>query len=200
MKILHSSDWHIGRSLYDRKRYDEFEQFFIWLLNTLVSENIDVLLIAGDIFDTGTPSNRAQELYYKFLCQVNKTKCQHIVIIGGNHDSASFLNAPQSILKSLNVHVIGAISNKPDDEVLCLDILENVDLEKTTENILNQKIFKLIVCAVPYLRDKDIRTVNAGESLEDKAKNLIQGIKEHYSTVAEIALKKRDELYKEYST
>jgi DNA repair protein SbcD/Mre11 len=200
MKILHSSDWHIGRSLYDRKRYDEFEEFFIWLLNTLESENIDVLLIAGDIFDNGTPSNRAQELYYKFLCQVNKTKCQHIVIIGGNHDSASFLNAPQSILKSLNVHVIGAISNKPDDEVLCLDILENVDLEKTTENILNQKIFKLIVCAVPYLRDKDIRTVNAGESLEDKAKNLIQGIKEHYSTVAEIALKKRDELYKEYST
>ena len=111
MKILHTSDWHIGRTLYDRKRYDEFEKFFIWLLNTLESENIDVLLIAGDIFDTGTPSNKAQELYYKFLCNVNKTKCQHIVIIGGNHDSASFLNAPQSILKSINVHVVGAISN-----------------------------------------------------------------------------------------
>ena len=68
MKILHTSDWHIGRTLYEKKRYDEFEQFFIWLLQTLESENIDVLLIAGDIFDTGTPSNKAQELYYKFLC------------------------------------------------------------------------------------------------------------------------------------
>jgi exonuclease SbcD len=199
MKILHTSDWHIGRTLYDRKRYDEFEKFFIWLLNTLESENIDVLLIAGDIFDTGTPSNKAQELYYKFLCNVNKTKCQHIVIIGGNHDSASFLNAPQSILKSINVHVVGAISNNIEDEILILDILKtpNADLEQITKNISSPEISKLIICAVPYLRDKDIRTVSAGESLEDKAQNLIQGIKEHYSTVAELALEKRDELYKE---
>ena len=199
MKILHTSDWHIGRTLYDRKRYDEFEKFFTWLLNTLESENIDVLLIAGDIFDNGTPSNKAQELYYKFLCNVNKTKCQHIVIIGGNHDSASFLNAPQSILKSLNVHVVGAISNNIEDEVLILDILKtpNTDLEKITKNIPSPELSKLIICAVPYLRDKDIRTVSAGESLEDKAQNLIQGIKKHYSAVAELALKKRDEIYKE---
>lgn len=199
MKILHTSDWHIGRTLYDRKRYDEFEKFFIWLLNTLESENIDVLLIAGDIFDNGTPSNKAQELYYKFLCNVNKTKCQHIVIIGGNHDSASFLNAPQSILKSINVYVVGAISNDIEDEVLILDIVKtpNIDLEKITKNIPSSEISKLIICAVPYLRDKDIRTVNAGESLEDKAQNLIQGIKEHYSAIAELALKKRDELYRE---
>ncbi|MEB3316137.1 MAG: exonuclease SbcCD subunit D C-terminal domain-containing protein [Candidatus Melainabacteria bacterium] len=199
MKILHTSDWHIGRTLYDRKRYDEFEKFFTWLLNTLESENIDVLLIAGDIFDNGTPSNKAQELYYKFLCNVNKTKCQHIVIIGGNHDSASFLNAPQSILKSLDVHVVGAISDNLEDEIIILDILKtpNIDLERITNNIPSSKISKLIICAVPYLRDKDIRTVSAGESLEDKAQNLIQGIKEHYSAVAKLALKKRDELYKE---
>ena len=179
MKILHTSDWHIGRTLYDRKRYDEFEKFFTWLLNTLESENIDVLLIAGDIFDNGTPSNKAQELYYKFLCNVNKTKCQHIVIIGGNHDSASFLNAPQSILKSLDVHVVGAISDNLEDEIIILDILKtpNTDLERITNNIPSPEISKLIICAVPYLRDKDIRTVNAGESLEDKAQNLIQGIK-----------------------
>lgn len=199
MKILHTSDWHIGRTLYDRKRYDEFEKFFTWLLNTLESENIDVLLIAGDIFDNGTPSNKAQELYYKFLCNVNKTKCQHIVIIGGNHDSASFLNAPQSILKSLDVHVVGAISDNLEDEIIILDILKtpNTDLERITNNIPSSKISKLIICAVPYLRDKDIRTVSAGESIEDKAQNLIQGIKEHYSAVAELALEKRDELYKE---
>ena len=199
MKILHTSDWHIGRTLYDRKRYDEFEKFFTWLLNTLESENIDVLLIAGDIFDNGTPSNKAQELYYKFLCNVNKTKCQHIVIIGGNHDSASFLNAPQSILKSLDVHVVGAISDNLEDEIIILDILKtpNTDLERITNNIPSSKISKLIICAVPYLRDKDIRTVSAGESLEDKAQNLIQGIKKHYSAVAELALKKRNEIYKE---
>jgi len=181
MKILHTSDWHIGRTLYERKRYDEFEQFFSWLLKTIDSENIEVLLIAGDIFDTGTPSNRAQELYYKFLCDANKSSCKHIVIIGGNHDSASFLNAPQSILKSLNVHVIGATNHNLEDEIIVLDS-------------------KLIICAVPYLRDKDIRIVSAGESMEDKAQKLIHGIKEHYQRVSEIALQKREELYKDLAT
>ena len=59
MKILHTSDWHLGRSLYGRKRYDEFSAFIEWLASLIISEQIDVLLVAGDIFDTSTPSNRA---------------------------------------------------------------------------------------------------------------------------------------------
>jgi len=66
MKILHTSDWHLGRSLYGRKRYDEFSSFLDWLSNTIEKEDIDALLVAGDVFDTSTPSNRAQELYYRF--------------------------------------------------------------------------------------------------------------------------------------
>ena len=62
MKILHTSDWHLGRSLYGRKRYDEFLEFLDWLGKTIEEEGIDVLLVAGDIFDTSTPSNRAQKL------------------------------------------------------------------------------------------------------------------------------------------
>ena len=71
MKILHTSDWHLGRSLYGRKRYDEFEAFLNWLAVFIRDERIDVLLVAGDVFDTSLPSNRAQALYYRFLGRVS---------------------------------------------------------------------------------------------------------------------------------
>ena len=70
MKLLHTSDWHLGRALYGRKRYDEYEAFLNWLADYIEREDIDVLLVAGDVFDNSTPSNRAQELYYRFLCRV----------------------------------------------------------------------------------------------------------------------------------
>nr|NJM04751.1 exonuclease subunit SbcD [Desulfobacula sp.] len=92
MKFLHTSDWHIGRSLYGRKRYDEFSAFLDWLAGFIEARGMDALLVAGDIFDTGTPSNRAQELYYGFLRRVSASCCRHVVIIAGNHDSPSFLN------------------------------------------------------------------------------------------------------------
>ena len=95
MKILHTSDWHLGRTLYGRKRYEEFEAFLAWLTETIREREIDALLVAGDVFDTSTPSNRAQELYYRFLCRVVASHCRHVVVIAGNHDSPSFLNAPR---------------------------------------------------------------------------------------------------------
>src|SRR5215217_4782630 len=116
MKILHTSDWHLGRTLYSRKRYDEFEAFLAWLAETVQQNEIDTLLVAGDIFDTSTPSNRAQELYYRFLIQVAKSSCRHVIIIAGNHDSPSFLNAPKELLKVLDVHVIGSSCNALEDE------------------------------------------------------------------------------------
>ena len=177
MKFLHTSDWHIGRSLYGRKRYDEFSAFLDWLAKFIEDHGMDALLVAGDIFDTGTPSNRAQELYYGFLCRVSASCCRHVVIISGNHDSPSFLNAPKEILKALQVHVVGAVTEDPEDEILVL--------KGPSGNP------EAVVCAVPYLRDRDIRVAEVGESLEDKNMRLIQGIEAHYAEVAELAEEKR---------
>ena len=177
MKFLHTSDWHIGRSLYGRKRYDEFSAFLDWLAGFIEARGMDALLVAGDIFDTGTPSNRAQELYYGFLRRVSASCCRHVVIIAGNHDSPSFLNAPKEILKALQVHVVGAVTGNPEDEVL---VLKGPSGDP-----------EAVVCAVPYLRDRDIRVAEAGESLEDKNMRLIQGIKTHYAEIAGLAEEKR---------
>ncbi|NOX34641.1 MAG: exonuclease subunit SbcD [Deltaproteobacteria bacterium] len=177
MKIIHTSDWHIGRSLYGRKRYDEFAAFLDWLLELIKNESIDALLVAGDIFDTTTPGNRAQELYYRFLGNASASGCHQVVIIGGNHDSPSFLNAPKELLKALNVNVIGSAAENPEDEIILLKDHSGVP--------------KAIVCAVPYLRDRDIRAAKAGESLEDKNQNLVDGVRGHYAEVCALAGEKQ---------
>lgn len=173
MKILHTSDWHIGRSLYGRKRYEEFEAFLTWLADAIEAEGVEALLVAGDIFDTSTPSNRAQQLYYRFLCRVAASACRHVVVVAGNHDSPSFLDAPRELLRALEVHVIGAATGNAADEVLLLRGEEGAP--------------ELIVCAVPYLRDRDIRLAEAGESIEDKERKLIEGIRGHYAEVGALA-------------
>ena len=179
MKLLHTSDWHIGRILQTRKRYEEFEAFLDWLAQTIEEREIDIIVVSGDIFDNTTPSNRSQELYYHFLCRMAASKCRHVVVTAGNHDSPSFLNAPKELLKALNVHVTGNISENPEDEVITLS-------GKNGEP-------GIIVCAVPYLRDRDIRRSEEGESIEDKERILIEGIKKHFRDVCAAAEARRKE-------
>ncbi len=191
MKILHTSDWHLGRSLYGKKRYNEFSAFLDWLVQTIEEQGIDALLIAGDVFDTSTPSNRAQTLYYRFLCRVATSCCRHVVVIAGNHDSPSFLNAPRELLRALDVHVVGASTENLEDEVIVLErthVLEGTDLKSVPKQP------EAIVCAVPYLRDRDLRTVAPGETIDDKNAKLIEGLKNHYADVCAIARKKQVEL------
>jgi len=180
MRILHTSDWHLGRTLYGRQRYDEFAAFLDWLGALIEEEGVTALLVAGDVFDTSTPTHRAQELYYRFLCRVARSPCRHLVVVAGNHDSPTFLEAPKELLRALDVHVIGRAAENPADEVLVLH-----DPAGTPE---------LIVCAVPYLRDRDIRRVEAGEDSADKEIKLIAGIRDHYASVTALAESRRAEL------
>ncbi|SEM80546.1 Exodeoxyribonuclease I subunit D [Syntrophus gentianae] len=185
MKLLHTSDWHLGRTFDRRKRYDEYEAFLNWLVELIETQDVDVLLVAGDVFDSSTPSNRAQELYYRFLYRVAVSPRRHVVITGGNHDSPSFLNAPRELLRFLNIHVVGYASASPDEEVIVID---GQDGEPG-----------LIVCAIPYLRDRDIRTAEAGESIEEKEQKMIEGIRTHYREVYDAARQKQALLNKPVS-
>lgn len=180
LTLLHTSDWHLGRRLYGKPRYNEFKQFLDWQLQTLREQKVDVLLIAGDIFDTTAPSNQAQNLYYDFLSQVCDTDCRHVIIVAGNHDSASFLEAPKQLFKAFNIHIVGSMTDTPTDEVITLS-------DKAGQP-------ELIVMAVPYLRDRDVRTVGHGERLDDKERKLAQGIKAHYAQIADIAIAQQAQL------
>lgn len=168
-KILHTSDWHIGRRLKEHDRAEEFRKFFDWLEKLIVSENIDTLLVSGDIFDNTTPTVTAQKIYYSFLTALAKSPCRHTVIISGNHDSPAFLDAPAELLSLSDIHVIGQACENPKDEVLALK-----DSDGNTE---------LIVCAVPYLRDRDVRRLTISDNPEESDKILQAGIREHYAQV-----------------
>lgn len=180
LNILHTSDWHLGRRLYGHARYDEFTQFLDWLYDCLCTQNIDVLIVAGDIFDTMTPSHKAQQLYYQFLARIAQSidqssscRCRHVIVVAGNHDSPTLIDAPKHLLKQLNVHVVGAAADNIEDEVITLyDVDDNP---------------QAIVLTIPYLRDRDVRMSLSAQSSEDKNAQLIAGIKTHYQQACDIA-------------
>lgn len=178
MKLLHTSDWHLGRMLYSKKeRYDEHTAFLSWLLQTIKENRIDLLLVAGDIFDNSSPSSASQKMYYDFLLKVRSSGCKNVVIVGGNHDSPSFLNAPKEILSALDVTVIGNSGENIEDEVIVI--------KDDNGNPL------AIVCAVPFLRERDLSRFTEGETYSDRSKRIAENIKIHYQQIAEIAKEKQ---------
>ena len=173
MRVLHTADWHLGqRFISGHERTDEHRHFLHWLVATVREQAVEVLVIAGDVFDSGSPANQALELYYDFLLQMQGTNCRDIVVVGGNHDSPATLNAPARLLRHLRVHVVGCVPDCFDDQVI----------------ILNDAAGQpgLVVCAVPFLRDRDVRLSVPGENAEEREARLKQGIADHYARIAEV--------------
>ncbi|MEO0725242.1 MAG: exonuclease SbcCD subunit D C-terminal domain-containing protein [Bacteroidota bacterium] len=173
MKILHTSDWHLGQRLLQLDRHEEFRLVLEWLLDLIEEEQIEVLLVAGDIFDIGNPPNQSRQLYYNFLRQILKTDCRHVVITGGNHDSPAMLNAPRELLEGFNIYVLGSATDDIGEELLHL------------KN--DQGELELIIAAVPFLRDRDLRVSRVGESEQSRQDRLQTGLTEHYRQLAQLA-------------
>jgi exonuclease SbcD len=173
MKILHTSDWHLGQKFISRDRDEEHALALDWLIEIIKKEQVDVLLVAGDIFDIGNPPNSARALYYNFLKKLCTTKCKHTVITGGNHDSPYMLNAPKELLQLLDVHVIGCATEQLEDEILLLkDSKRNVEI---------------VLAAVPFLRDQDLRRAVPGESVTDREDKIREGIYSHFQEICRLA-------------
>lgn len=168
MKILHTADWHLGHRLHEQSQVEEQTLFLQWIEQYIVENDIDVLLISGDIFDTGSPSNQSLEMYYSFLVQLKATNCSSVIITGGNHDSAGTLNAPKHLLNVLSIKVVGKSTEHIEDEVF--------EIEANGE--------KVIIGAVPYLRDGDIRRAVAGESFEELTDKYKTALIKHYEASA----------------
>ena len=178
LRVLHTSDWHLGRSLHERQRDDEYERFLDWLIQTINDEKIDVLLVAGDIFDTSNPSHVAQRQYYDFCRKLSGTCCRHAIITSGNHDSTSFIDVPGQVLECIHIHTVGQPrfnlrEGNPKDEIL---VLQNEAGED-----------ELIVAAVPFLSEGDVRTSEMGQDTSTREQKVIEGIAEHYDRVAQAA-------------
>jgi exonuclease SbcD len=116
IRILHTSDWHLGKKLFKRERTQEHQAFLSWLLSVIKEREVDALLIAGDIFDSPTPPTSALKMYYDFLAQLSELNC-HAYIISGNHDSAGLLQSTQSLLNDKNIFLNTSLA--PDYSLHC---------------------------------------------------------------------------------
>ena len=180
MKILHTSDWHIGQKFMGKSREEEHKAFLFWLYEIIKKENIDVLIVSGDVFDTGNPPNYALELYYNFLKQLFSISGLYVIITAGNHDSISTLKAPKQLLEFMNIFVITS-GDENENELI---------------PIYKEDKLQCVVCAVPFLRDSIVRKAVSGQTTNEKESALNRGIKQHYTDVYEQAdkLTKEDNL------
>jgi len=161
MKFIHTADWHLGNTMHDIDRTRETGAFLEWLKTEIAAIGAEALVIAGDIFDVVNPSNIAKTQYYKFLASLLTTKCSNVVVIGGNHDSGSLLDAPAEILEALNIKVVGSINNRSIDDLV-------VELKNGDGQAIG------ICCAVPFMRNLELEqfyksSVGDGAGDEDGA-------------------------------
>jgi exonuclease SbcD len=166
IKVLHTSDWHIGKELHKVALEEDMTLFFRWLIDFIKSKNIDVLLMSGDLFDQANPSQQALKQYYEFLKSMIPLQCR-IILTGGNHDSPAVINAPKELLQLLDVEVVGGAPESIDELFF--------EFKKGEESV--------VIAAVPFLRDKDIRKSAPGESYDDKIEQIREGLKEYFDQV-----------------
>ena len=171
MRVLHTSDWHIGHRLYEKSREKEHLAFLNWLSSYIRDNEIELLIVAGDIFDTSMPSNSSLRLYYNFLVSLNRTQCKRVIITAGNHDSPSTIEAPKEILNALNISVVGRVDN----------------------NIFPIEDSNITVVAIPFLRDRDIREAISKESFSDINGRYRKALIDYYSKVATRCEELRDD-------
>lgn len=178
MRILHTSDWHLGQNFFTKSRKQEHQQFIAWLLQLVQSQNIDAIIIAGDVFDTGSPPSYAREMYNQFVVDLSQLNCQ-LVVLGGNHDSVSTLNESKQLLACLNTHVIANTSDNLSEQL--------IELKDEHQQV------GALLCAVPFVRARDVVVSQSGASGTDKQRALGQAIESHYHQLFEFAVEQRSE-------
>lgn len=178
MRIIHTSDWHLGKTLHDHPRREEHRRFLEWLLELVAAEEADALLVAGDVFETANPPADAQADWYDFLARARQRfPSLDVVVIGGNHDSAARLDAPDPLLRRFGLRVVGGLPRREG----------GLDFERLVVPITDREGRTAAwVCAVPFLRTADL------PSAEGEGDPLIEGVRRIYSEVLEEARRRRE--------
>lgn len=179
MRLIHTSDWHLGQFFFTKTRAAEHQAFLHWLIAQVEQQQVDALIVAGDLFDSGSPPSYARELYNRFVVELQRTGCQ-LVVLGGNHDSVATLNESRELLSCLNTTVVANAQADPARQIV----------------VLHQRDGRpgAVLCAIPFLRPRDLLTSQAGESGAQKQLALQDAITHHYQALYQAACDRRTEL------
>ncbi|MBK0096324.1 exonuclease subunit SbcD [Erwinia sp. S63] len=176
MRIIHTADWHLGQFFYSKSRAAEHQAFLDWLLAQITQHQVDALIIAGDLFDTGSPPSYAREMFNRFVVALQSTHCE-LIVLAGNHDSVATLNESRELLACLNTRVITSATPQGEQQVLTLHQRDGTP--------------GALLCAIPYLRPRDILRSQAGQSGREKQISLLEAIEQHYQQCYAAALAER---------
>ena len=177
MKVLHTSDLHIGKNLHKHRINFAHEHLFNYLIDTIIKDEIDLLLISGDIFDTSYVSVSTQKVFYDFLDRLSKIKTlKDTVIISGNHDLPSMLDLATPFLELSNIHIITSIN--VEDQIFTLKDRNNIPYCN--------------IVAIPFLREKDIKPDLESDNIIDIQKELEEALINHYRNVDEYIVNNLD--------
>ena len=191
MRFIHTSDWHLGQNFYGKNRAAEHQAFFDWLLEKIAAKQVELLIVAGDIYDTAAPPSYARSLLNKLVIQLHEVGCQ-LLLLGGNHDSVAVLNENKNLYKALNTSLISQAANKQDSE----DYQQQVQLITDKDGQASA-----IVVAVPYLRPRDLYTAESIDSGAEQTSNkLLPAIQQHYQQLYQIALEKQQKIANDIGT
>jgi len=180
MKILHTADWHLGQLFHEFDRTYEHQQFLKWLIQILQEEQIDVLLISGDIFDLSNPASASVKMFYTFLNSATKSNPDlQIIVTAGNHDSATRLETPRPFLESTNIHIIGLIERNEENVI---------DYNKLVIPLPDSLgAIKVWCLAIPFLRMGDYPNVT------ESSNAYAEGVNTFYKEAYDHALYKKKE-------
>lgn len=177
IRILHTADWHLGQTFFGYDRTQEHEHFLDWLAGVFTKNKIDVLIVAGDVFDVSNPSAASQRMFYRFIHRVTTENPRlQLVVVAGNHDSAARLESPLPLLQEMRTEIKGIVrkqNGKIDYEHLL------VELKNAAGEV------EALCLAVPFLRQGDYPVV------ETEGNPYAEGVKELYARLLKYALKKR---------
>ena len=177
MRLFHTSDWHLGQNLHGQERDFEHACFLTWLLAQLASEQPDVLLIAGDIFDTVNPPVKAQERLYDFIVSAHEQQPKlTIVMIAGNHDSGSRIELPAPLMRRLRTHALGRVLWLDDGQLDAERLL--IPLPDASGEIAAWCL------ALPFLRPAEVTGAHLGD-------DYLRGIGQVHEWLIEAANTKR---------
>lgn len=180
MRLLHTSDWHLGQNFMGKSRQAEHQELIDWLVAQVDAHAVDAVLIAGDIFDTGTPPSYARELYSQLVVRLHAAGVT-LLLLGGNHDSVATLRESSALLERLSAQVVPHADAAPN-QVRVLPLRDKPDEAGC------------VVCAIPFIRARDVMQGETGQSAEQKQQSLQQAIQAYYQAVFAAAETRRAQL------
>ncbi|MDR3095642.1 MAG: exonuclease subunit SbcD [Paraburkholderia sp.] len=179
MRLLHTSDWHLGQNFMGKSRQAEHQQLIDWLVAQVDAHAVDAVLIAGDIFDTGTPPSYARELYSQLVVRLHAAGVA-LLLLGGNHDSVATLRESSALLEQLSARVVPA-ADAPANQVCVLPLRRPHGGDRASGNAGATP--GCVVCAIPFIRPRDVMQSEYGQSAEQKQQSLQLAIQAYYQAV-----------------